>query len=213
MKTFGNLIKGIKNVYVDFSVSSSDNMLINSDAANMDGNATDFQDAFLTNFSKLGIRGIVVDDNVINDYLTLEEGVGIDLGYDIAQHLPISEMAQTLDVIYQLDADSVTSSVGLSMYLYEDGGIYLNDGPKYKDEYFSFRSNVNAIDLILWLVRVIDGTSENCFPAARGPLKSTCQLVVPHKATGERFERTRTDRRGATFTTVKKTRHVAKRRG
>ena len=97
----------------------------------------------------MGIRGIVVDDNVLNDYLTLEEGVGIDLGYDIAQHLPISEMAQTLDVIYQLDADSVTSSVGLSMYLYEDGGIYLNDGPKYKDEYFAFRSNVNAIDKIV----------------------------------------------------------------
>jgi hypothetical protein len=36
------------------------------------------------------------------------------------------------------------------MYLYQDGGIYDDDGEVvYKDDHFAFRSNVNAIDKIV----------------------------------------------------------------
>ena len=112
----------------------------------------DLQNTFLNNFAKLGLRGIVVNENVVNDFVSLGENQGIDLtdGNDISQNLPISQMAQTLDIIYKLDADSTTSSTGLSEYVYQSGSIYDNGGGAIlKDGIFAFRANVNAIDKIM----------------------------------------------------------------
>ncbi len=111
----------------------------------------DLQNTFLNNFAKLGLRGIVVNENVVNDFVSLGENQGIDLtdGNYISQNLPISQMAQTLDIIYKLDADSTTSSTGLSEYVYQSGSIYENGGAVMKDGIFAFRANVNAIDKIM----------------------------------------------------------------
>jgi len=161
MQTFGNLTKGIKNIYVDFRVdpSGAESAYINSSAADAEEYYV-YQDVLLKNFSKLGVRGIVVDDSVINDYHALSveitkdsmlTDVGISINAD-EQNLPISEMNQTLDIIYSLNADDAESSVGLSQFVYDGGSIVFNDGGNcfYKDTIDSqFRGNVNSIDKIV----------------------------------------------------------------
>lgn len=150
MQTFGNLTKGIKNIYVDFRTDPTEAAHINSSSADTIG-ANDYQDVFLTNFSKLGARGIVVDDSVINDYHALSVGVDSPALDADEQNLPISEMNQTLDIIYALDADNTESSVGLSQFVYEDGSLFVNvQGPYIKRALDSeFRGNVNSIDKIV----------------------------------------------------------------
>jgi len=155
MQSFGNLIKGVKNIYVDFRVDLNEPALINSSAVDLDGRPKDFQDSFLTNFSKLGARGIVVDDSVINNYTALE--VEIDKTADRPDlandplNLPISEMAQTLDIIYALDADNTQSSVGLSKLVYQSGSILRTNGYGFAKDYIDreFRGNANSIDKIV----------------------------------------------------------------
>jgi len=154
MKNFGNLIKGIKNIYVDFRVDLNEPALINSSAADDQG-ADIYQDLFLTNFSKLGARGIVVDDSVVNNYMALADEIEVqndrpDLAND-ALNLPIAEMAQTLDIIYALDADNTQSSVGLSQYVYDNGSILASNGNSWSKDAIDgeFRGNVNSIDKIV----------------------------------------------------------------
>jgi hypothetical protein len=158
MQTFGNLTKGIKNIYVDFR-TDAESAYINSSAASDSFGANDYQDSLLKNFSKLGVRGIVVDDSVINNYHTLSVKILNDGSLDDVassidadeQNLPISEMNQTLDIIYALDADNTESSVGLSQFVYEDGSLFVTvQGPYIKRALDSeFRGNVNSIDKIV----------------------------------------------------------------
>jgi hypothetical protein len=99
----------------------------------------------------MGFKGIVVDENSVNDYGLLENLFDYDVGRDaeLGQSddvLPIAQFAQSLDIVYQLDAASSSSSVGLSSYLYENGTVT----DIIKEDYVSeFKSNVGAIDRII----------------------------------------------------------------
>jgi len=150
MTEFGKTVASVKNLYADLRVSGDDTNEITSDA--------DFQSAIIKNINKLGFKGVVVDENAVNDYASLDDDFGVgryfnndgldELASDI---LPLAQISQSLDIVYQLDASSASSSVGLSEYLYADGSlVHDTDGALVlKDDYFNFKSNVSAIDKII----------------------------------------------------------------
>jgi len=142
MAEFGKAVTGIKNLYADFRVSGDDWNQVNDDSG--------FQSDLITNFSKMGFKGIVVDENSVNDYSTLAvEGYEVARDTDSGQSydvLPLAKFAQSLDIVYQLDAASSSSSVGLSSHLYENGTVTTLVKENYVDE---FDSNVGAIDRIV----------------------------------------------------------------
>jgi hypothetical protein len=146
MLEFGKTVTGIKNLYADFRVSGEDyNQL--TQAGNDDG----FQSALINNFSKMGFKGIVVDENSINDYAMLDNETAYSVGRWTegeglsSDVLPLSQFSQSLDIVYHLDAASSSSSVGLSSYLYENGSVT----DEIKDDHFDFKSNVGTIDRII----------------------------------------------------------------
>ncbi len=139
MAEFGKTVFGIKNLYADFRVSDDDWNQVTENS--------DFQSDLISNFSKMGFKGIVVDENSVNDYADYGAGRGADGDNFSSDVLPLSKFSQSLDIVYHLDAASSSSSVGLSSYLYEDGSVT----DAVKDNYFNsdFKANVGAIDRII----------------------------------------------------------------
>jgi len=200
LKTFGKAVMGVSNLYADLRIADSEadaNMGISVGSTGDAG----MQTAVLTNLSKFtnggalisGFKGIVIDDHVLNDFWTMADNIeiasldtsssgmwswedGLALGAlnandDFNNALDLSLAAQSLDIVYALDASDLSSSVGLSKYVIGTDGTGLGDffeeessyllgttvmtvttehfGFYLKDAVSNFRSNANTIDKII----------------------------------------------------------------
>jgi hypothetical protein len=143
MTEFGKAIGNLRNVYGDFRTSGVDQNEITDDS--------DFQSVLLSNLNKMNLKGIVIDDHVINDYSSIVDAFDTSSGDErsdyVDDYMALSSTAQSLDIVYALDATDTSSSLGLSKYVYDQEGniTTLN----LKDDVFNFRSNVNTIDRIV----------------------------------------------------------------
>ena len=101
----------------------------------------------------------MIDDHVLNDYSAADNLFGSSSGDDRSDwsddYMALSSVAQSLDIVYALDATDTSSSLGLSKYVYDqEGNITTSvvDDVKVlnlKDDAFNFRANTNTIDRIV----------------------------------------------------------------
>ena len=151
MTEFGKIIGTLKNVYGDFRTSGDDENVITDDSA--------FQSVLLSNLNKMNLKGIVIDDHVLNDYESMFDTFTTSSGDErsdyVGDYMALSSTAQSLDIVYALDATDTSSSLGLSKYVYDQEGnitTSLADDVtvlNLKDDAFNFRANVNTIDRIV----------------------------------------------------------------
>ena len=156
----------------------------NSGDGMMTGGTAAVETAVMTNLVKAGFKGIVIDDHVLNDFGAMATGIAatslassenqdwsdatdvaaaLNLASDgtgvYNNALSLSQAAQSLDVVYALDASDLSSSVGLSKYVIGADGngigelysVHGADQFQYylKDGVSGFRANANTIDKIL----------------------------------------------------------------
>lgn len=151
MTEFGKIIGTLKNVYGDFRTSGDDENMITDDSA--------FQSVLLSNLNKMNLKGIVIDDHVLNDYSSIDDAFDTSSGDErsdyVGDYMALSSTAQSLDIVYALDATDTSSSLGLSRYVYDQEGnittSLVDDVTvlNLKDDAFNFRANVNTIDRIV----------------------------------------------------------------
>ena len=148
------------------------------------GGTAAVEKAVMTNLVKSGFKGIVIDDHVLNDLGAMATGIALastassenqtwgvaatvatalNLASDGSgvynNALSLSQAAQSLDVVYSLDASDLSSSVGLSKYVIGADGngigeLYSVNGADQfqyylKDGVSGFRANANTIDKIM----------------------------------------------------------------
>ncbi len=180
-------VMGVSNLYADFRISDLEAYADMGLSVDYTGDAG-METAVLTNLSKFtnggalisGFKGIVVDDHVLNDFWTMADRIetasadtstshiwsggsaldALNANGDANNVLDLSLAAQSLDVVYSLDASDLSSSVGLSKYVIGTDGTGLGDlftndsgdvhfGFYLKDAVSTFRSNANTIDKIV----------------------------------------------------------------
>ncbi len=164
-------------------VSHYDDIYNEGDGISSGGTAA-VETAVMTNLVKAGFKGMVIDDHVLNDFGAMAMGISIKSSAASEDHewsdasvvatalnlasdgmgvynnaLSLSQAAQSLDVVYALDASDLSSSVGLSKYVIGADGngigeIYSVNGADQfqyylKDGVSGFRANANTIDKIV----------------------------------------------------------------
>jgi len=164
-------------------ISHYDGVYNSGDGMTTGGTAA-VETAVMTNLVKAGFKGIVIDDHVLNDFGAMATGIAatslassenqdwsdatdvaaaLNLASDgtgvYNNALSLSQAAQSLDVVYALDASDLSSSVGLSKYVIGADGngigeLYSVNGADQfqyylKDGVSGFRANANTIDKIL----------------------------------------------------------------
>jgi len=151
MTEFGKIIGTLKNVYGDFRTSGDDENVITEEP--------DFQSVLMSNLNKMNLKGIVIDDHVLNDYESMFDTFSTTSGDERSDsfddYMALSSTAQSLDIVYALDATDTSSSLGLSKYVYDQEGnittSLVDDVTtlNLKNDAFNFRANVNTIDRIV----------------------------------------------------------------
>ncbi len=134
LKSLGIQLKGMKNVYLDLRTSDLD--------PNEYGSSVDIVASAdtLKKVSSGGFKGVIVDHSALNDWNTVF-GETISTG-----PLSISNLAPTLDVVYQLDATDSLASFGLSAFVADESGY--SDALKINSD-SAFTMRLNTIDRIV----------------------------------------------------------------